>query len=114
MGSQTRYSSIYPNSGYSGASNMKRFMMFLALSLLATVCLAQLPLPVPGVPGSIPNPFPIHSANDQQSPGTVPHQVFQQFIDGLARDHPSIFASIRNKRSLPFRGLVPGSAGEAQ
>merc|ERR1711983_306561 len=35
MGSQTRYSSVDTNSGYSGTSNMKRFMVIASLAAVA-------------------------------------------------------------------------------
>merc|ERR1711868_286268 len=35
MGSQTRYSSVVTNSGYSGTSNMKRFMVIASLAAVA-------------------------------------------------------------------------------
>merc|ERR1712130_830934 len=35
MGSQTRYSSVDTNSGYSGASNMKRFMVIASVAAVA-------------------------------------------------------------------------------
>merc|ERR1719270_1187949 len=72
--------------------------VFVALSVLATVCLAQLP-----VPGSIPS-----LSIDQQ------YQYILQLQNHL---NQQVQWNGRKKRSLPVpgtTGLVPGSAAEAQ
>merc|ERR1719221_819361 len=74
--------------------------VFLALSLLVTLCSSQASLPVPGTTGLVPG-------------SAAEAQWYQQNLQQLALN-----AAGRRKRSLPvpgtIPGLVPGSIGEAQ
>merc|ERR1712102_206796 len=81
-----------------GADLFFTMKVFVALSVLATVCLAQLP-----VPGTIPS-----LSIDQQ------YQYILQLQNHL---NQQVQWNGRKKRSLPVpgtTGLVPGSAAEAQ